>query len=85
VNITPTIAACAIVLFAIWVVCGLVIAGWFFADFQGRFPRIADQSRRDDLAHAILLGMIYGLLGPLGILLTWLLTGFAEYGWRLKV
>jgi len=73
---------CSAVL-GVWLISALIVAGWNFAYMQGIFQRTADGNRREDLGWAMVIGMLYGCLGPIGVLLAWLMTGFAEHGWRL--
>lgn len=68
----------------VWIASSLVATGWFFAYIQGSFPGLAQEHWRDDMGHSALNGMLCGLFGPIGILLCWLLTGFAQHGWRLR-
>lgn len=64
-------------------VCALVCTGWFYACTVGRYPS-KYASYREDMGWALVFGMVYGLGGPLGVAMAYLLTGFAEHGWRLK-
>jgi hypothetical protein len=73
-----------IILAATWVFCAVISAGWFFAYVQATFSIAPQQSAREDLGMAIVISMLYGALGPVGVLLSWMLTGFAKHGWRLK-
>ncbi len=68
---------------AVWPISALISAGWLFAYFQKRFVSIADDNWREDLGFAIGCGFVSGILGPVGILIIWLNTGFAKHGWSL--
>jgi hypothetical protein len=65
----------------VWIISGTIVAGFYFADIQGKFSMVV--SARQALGEAILFGMLYGATGPIGIAAAWLLTGFAQHGWRL--
>ncbi len=71
------IAAAAAYLFS-----ALGVFGFFYAFLQDNWPRISD--RRSSSAYALLLSLLYGVLGPLGVFLAWVMTEFGRYGWRLK-
>ena len=69
-----------------FVYCAFVIvnAGWFFAYFQGKYERLAKKDRDDDLSTAYLLALFGSLLGPIWMLMTYFMTNFAQYGWKLE-
>ena len=72
-----------IVLLVGYVVSVLLITGWVHAYSKGKWPSIYDH--RDDLGAALLFGLIGGLLLPVvGVVVIFLFTGFAKYGWSLK-
>ena len=60
------------------------IAGWFFADVQGEYPYWAKKRARHDLGSSVALGFVFALSWPVGLPLTYCVTGFAQHGWRLK-
>ena len=68
-----------ILIVCVWLLFGVLGAGWCFAYFQGNWPSIADESWREDMGMAIL----FSTLGPVSALLWFLLSGFGKYGWRL--
>lgn len=70
-----------IVVICAWIACGVGTAGITFAYFQDSYPTIAKQTRRQDLAFSCFLG---GLFGPIGLVISFFLSGFAEHGWRLR-
>ena len=63
-----------------WLVCGIGGAGIFIAYFQRKFPLIAMESYKQDLTG----GIIWGLLGPVGLVLGFFLSGFMKHGWGLR-
>jgi len=63
-----------------WLICAVLTAGMWFAEFQGKFPEVAQKNRRSDLGEAILIGLVFG---PLGLVAEFFTSGFAEHGWRL--
>lgn len=73
-----------IMIICIWAVSAVTAWGLFFADIQGSFPALAARQYRKDLGECAFLGALCGLMGPIGILAAFYLTGFAQYGWRLK-
>lgn len=58
-----------------------ITAGWFLAMFQKEIPSTAENSRRSDIAHSWLVAVFCAILCPIGLVLAYLLTGFAEHGW----
>lgn len=73
-----------ILIVCVWLVCSITCGRIFYLYTQGRFQNIAYKDRREDLGFAILFGMLYGFLGPVGILLALLQTGFAKYGFWIR-
>ena len=67
---------------AIWIICGVFAYGITFAYFQGEFPDIFDE-RRTVIVTAC-LGTFLAILGPGGLLVSFLMSGFAQHGlkWR---
>jgi hypothetical protein len=68
----------------VWVISAITATGWLFAHIQGSAPNVADELGRENLGMSVLFGMLCGILGPFGVLMAWLVTGFAEHGWRLR-
>ena len=64
-----------------WVACAVGTAGFWFAYFQGEWPNSAKYNRREDLGDAMLVGLVFG---PIGLIVSFFGTGFAEHGWRLR-
>lgn len=65
----------------IWMASACLIAGWNYAQAQRSVPSLADRDRREDAGLAWFFGIAMGMTGPLGVLVAWFLTGFAEHGW----
>ena len=63
----------------LWVMCGILHYGLWFAYFQGRYTTVAKEKYRLDM----ILGITTGLLGPIALFAT-LLCGFYRYGFRLR-
>ena len=72
---------CLILFVMFWLACALFVAGAWFADFQGRFPKFAKQSRYSDLRGGAYMGL-FG--GPVAAILIIFLTDFLKHGWKLK-
>lgn len=72
-----------IFIFFLWFLSGFIPSvGFFYANLKNEFPNIHDF--RKDLGWSLTLGICYGFLGPLGFLISYLATGFAEHGWEVK-
>lgn len=72
-----------IIYFIIFLASAFVTSGWFFADLDK-----GSENKRESrfcLKLGILSGIVFGVLGPIGIALSFYLTGCAENGWRLKI
>ena len=63
-----------------WIVCGFMTVGIIVADFQGRFPLIAKKNYREHLG----FGVCIGLSGPIGVVVSGLMSGFCEHGWYIR-
>lgn len=59
-----------------WIACGVLAYGITYGYFQREFPTIAYESQKDDSAMAL----VFGALGPFGVLLSFVLSGFAKHG-----
>ena len=62
-----------------WLLCGFIASGLFYADIQRSYPSTAEKQRRADAGAALFTG----LLGPIALLISVFMTGFAEHGWAL--
>ena len=67
----------------VYLICAVLIAGMFFAYFTGKWPEHAES--REELGYAIFIGLLGALSGPIGVLVVFLISGFAEYGWKLWI
>lgn len=68
-----------IFLLLIWISYGIIGAGFDNAYFQRKWSRQCDG--RSDLGKALIVIP----LGPINLIVSYLLTGFGEYGWSLKL
>jgi hypothetical protein len=64
----------------IWILCGILAYGIMFADSQRRYPLLANDDYREDMANSVLLG----LFGPIGLLTALFSSGFARYGLKFR-
>lgn len=65
----------AVVLLFTWAVSAFVCTGLAYRHLDS-----SHIPHRETLGSAICLGMFFGLLGPLGVLLSFLISGFAQNG-----
>ena len=63
-----------------WIICGVIGAGIYIAYFQREYPSIAKEARKEDMR----FGFFWGLLGPVGIIEAFFLSGFCKHGWMLR-
>jgi len=63
-----------IYIICIWLISSIACANIFYAFLRRRFEMIANESIREDLAIAIIVGCLYGIMGPIGILLMWIVV-----------
>ncbi len=68
------------VIISAWIACGLYAAGTYFAYFQRKWPSIAIENAREDLASAVL----FGITGPVGAFVGFFMSGFNRYGWSVR-
>lgn len=69
-------------LFALlWIACGIGGAGFSFSYWQSMFPEGAPNRVRGDLGFSLLMGI---WLGPVFLVIAYFLSGFGEFGWRLR-
>lgn len=64
----------------VWLICGFITYGTTFAYFQSKYPLVAEEQYREDIGDSI----FFSLFGPFGLIVSSLLSGFWEYGWKLK-
>jgi hypothetical protein len=69
-----------LILLAIYVVSATLITSMLYANLQSYYPTMANAYARRDLGFAWSYGIILGFVGPFGVLLVLLLSGFAEDG-----
>ena len=72
-----------IIYFIVFIVSAFIVTGWFFADLDSGSEN--KKESRFCLKLGVLSGIVFGVLGPIGILLSFYLTGCAENGWKIKV
>lgn len=63
----------------VWVVCGVLSYGAYFAFFQRNFPNLAEYRRRQDRIGAF----VYGILGPFGLFAIGT-TSWFKHGFKFK-
>ena len=71
------------VILLLWLACAICNAGLLLANIQAKCPLIAQESYREDLGVACLVGGWLAIALPIGVLVVLCVTGFAEHGWRL--
>ena len=64
----------------IWIICGILTYGITFGYFQGGWPEISEKGYRQDMSFSV----FFGLLGPIGLIISFFISGFAEYGLKFK-
>ncbi len=67
-----------------YITSAITIFGMEFADFQRRFPLLADEEYWDDVGTCAFLAMLGAIIGPLGVLISFLLNGCAKYGLKYR-
>lgn len=66
----------------LYLVSALTITGWMFAALHR--DKVTDRYEwGNDLRLSLIIGFIFGLLGPFTVALFWVLTWKAEFGWTL--
>lgn len=68
-----------IIVLSLWIVCGIINAGFTNAYFARKYDLC---NGRSELSFSIGLGLISG---PVGLIVVPILSGFGEYGWSLYV
>ena len=61
-------------------VCSVLTYGITFSYFQGEFPELSKEYRMADIVFAI----GYAMLGPIGLFLSFIMSGKAKYGLKFK-
>ena len=67
-----------------YLVCAVIVYGVLFADIEGSYPSKTQHEYHDSMSTSILFSLALGALGPIGILLAVLTTGFARFGIKYK-
>ena len=67
-----------------YLVCAFICYGMLFSYAQKRFPSIAKEWHRRDLCNSLLCGLMFGSFGPIGVAIVFLITGFAQHGFKVK-
>ena len=67
-----------------YLICAFICYGLFFANIEGEFPSKSDFAYKDHVANSIFFGLLVGAFGPLGLLMAFLMTDFAEHGFKVK-
>jgi len=65
----------------LWLTSALFTTGVILAHSKGSWSILWPKAYREELAFGILFGLVFG---PLGAILSFFLSGFMEYGWRLR-
>ena len=63
----------------LWIMCGTLHYGLWFAHFQRKYPGRAKEAYNFDM----ILGILTAFLGPIALFST-LLSGFYKHGFKLK-
>ncbi len=63
----------------LWIICGIIHYGLWFAHFQRSYPNIAKNRYKTDM----MIGAITTLLGPIALSAT-LLCGFYKQGFKWR-
>lgn len=61
-------------------VCGVLAYGIIFADLQRRLPKRGPDYYRRDLSYSVYIG----ILGPIGLTVSLIVSGFAEHGLKFR-
>jgi len=73
-----------VIYLVVLLVSSFICYGWYFAYFQKEYPLIAKNYYKANISDSIIFGLMYGLFGPLGILITLLDTKCAKHGWKFR-
>ena len=65
----------------IWILCGILAAGISFAYWQGAYSFRSKENKLLDLIFSLTWGLLFG---PIFLIIAFIGSGFAKYGWRLK-
>lgn len=75
-----------VVLIGVWLACAVLMFGMMLANIQAHWKGSGYEQReyRGHAGGCLVFTMFFGALGPLGLLLVWAMTGFAEHGLQYR-
>jgi len=80
---TKDIVMLVCVVIVVYIASAIICAGTIYADFRAIYGS-SEERQRQDLGLALFLGTLYGMFGPVGILVAGCISGFWRHGWRLR-
>lgn len=63
-----------------YIISAILTYGIIFGHFQGKFPTLAEKDKRTDMGFACWVA----LWGPIGLIIGFLLSGFAQHGLKFR-
>ena len=63
-----------------WIICGVLAYGITFGHFHRNHPSIAEKNYRQNMSFSVGIGLI----GPIGLIVIFFHSGFAEHGLKFK-
>lgn len=76
----------ALLFVAMWLASSLLMCGWLTAELQEFWVDSPDKQKKrfpKHLGNSLLICLALGWLGPIGILIAYLITGFGSDGWQI--
>lgn len=73
-----------ILLAVLWLACPILCYAMDLAYFQGRYPVLAKERLCQDKMEALVSGAFGLLLGPIGVMVAFIMFDFAKHGLRFK-
>ena len=67
-----------------YLVCAFICYVMLFAYVEGDFPSCSRLHYKEHMTTSLLFSMALGVFGPLGIVMAFLMTAFAHYGFKVK-
>lgn len=67
-----------------YLICAFLCYGMLFSYTHSRFPSLAEEYYRENIGESLLFGLFFALSGPIGVTVTFIATGFAKYGFKVK-
>lgn len=61
----------------------VLVTGWDFAYWQGKYPQSAYKDYRRDLGSSMSMSFVIMTLWPVMMPVIYMRTGFAEHGWNV--